>query len=86
MCAVQKKVDNKESVSPIPRYFNSMKSKSDNKNNPINEIKTASHVDGFGLAFRFKAGKKSDNIGVKNKSNPAIKAHFDADVNVIPHC
>lgn len=44
---------------------------------------TAIHVDSLGFPFRLNEGINKENIGVKNKSKPAINAHFEAVVNVI---
>jgi hypothetical protein len=39
-----------------------------------------------GAALCLLVCTNNPNTGVKNKSNPAIKAHLEAEVKEIPHC
>jgi len=84
MCNVQKIVEIRVRVSPMP-ISKSCKLAPDKRNNPISDAMTASHVLNCGSAFNLKVGINNPKIGVKNKSKPAIKATLLAVVSVIPH-
>lgn len=58
----------------------------DKRNKPISAMNTANQVDGFGRAFSLDVGTRRENTGVRKRSKPAIKAHFEADVSEMPHC
>jgi hypothetical protein len=64
----------------------SSKREPESKNRPTIAILTANHVDLLGRAFCFEVGTKREKTGVRNKSNPAMKAHLLAEVSEMPHC
>ena len=99
MCSVQNTVEIIDNVSPYPnsnslkldpdnRYKpinmnQSLICEGERGHEPMREMLTAIHVDNFGFPFLLNDGINNEKIGVKNKSKPAINAHFEAEVNVI---